>query len=178
MAGDTLAQASVMRFRSSCNVGGGVAYTRCLMYPHRRSPMGFNQDSLDDLLQLISGIYLNAGPTCLARLGRNQVPAHLASSRQLFSQHSLKRTLFQISVWNPDWVPNLGFIGVALDFPLEVLHQFLSFESSMNIVMQEDDTITQHARAFASDGFSMAQCLFPFSEIEGTLIWNNVLFNQ
>ncbi|GBO25129.1 hypothetical protein AVEN_232693-1 [Araneus ventricosus] len=36
MAGGTLAQASVIRFRSSCNVAGGVAYTRRLMYPHRK----------------------------------------------------------------------------------------------------------------------------------------------
>ncbi|GBN40252.1 hypothetical protein AVEN_106827-1 [Araneus ventricosus] len=38
MAGDTLAQASVIQFRSS--VGGGVAYTRCLMYPHRKKSNG------------------------------------------------------------------------------------------------------------------------------------------
>ncbi|GBM76108.1 hypothetical protein AVEN_18942-1 [Araneus ventricosus] len=41
MAGDTLAQASVIRFQSSCNVGGGFAYTRCLMYPHRKKSNGF-----------------------------------------------------------------------------------------------------------------------------------------
>ncbi|GBO45786.1 hypothetical protein AVEN_30481-1, partial [Araneus ventricosus] len=41
MAGDTLAQASVIRFRSSWNVGRGVAYTRCLVYPHRRKCNGF-----------------------------------------------------------------------------------------------------------------------------------------
>ncbi|GBM55294.1 hypothetical protein AVEN_272363-1 [Araneus ventricosus] len=41
MAGGTLAQSSVIRFRSSCNVGGGVAYTRCLMYPHRKKSNGF-----------------------------------------------------------------------------------------------------------------------------------------
>ncbi|GBL78048.1 hypothetical protein AVEN_143355-1 [Araneus ventricosus] len=41
MAGDTLAQASVIRFRSACNVGGGVAYTHCLMYPHRKKSNGF-----------------------------------------------------------------------------------------------------------------------------------------
>nr|GBL93515.1 hypothetical protein AVEN_78145-1 [Araneus ventricosus] len=41
MAGDTLAQASVIRFRSSCNVGGVVAYTCCLMYPHRKKSNGF-----------------------------------------------------------------------------------------------------------------------------------------
>ncbi|GBM31578.1 hypothetical protein AVEN_11749-1 [Araneus ventricosus] len=40
MAGDTLAQASVIRFRSSCNVRGGVAYTRCLMYHHRKKSNG------------------------------------------------------------------------------------------------------------------------------------------
>ncbi|GBM88753.1 hypothetical protein AVEN_173250-1, partial [Araneus ventricosus] len=43
------------------------------------------------------------------------------------------------------------------DFPFELLQQFLSFASSMGIVMQEDDTTTQHASAFASDGFTMAQ---------------------
>ncbi|GBM43828.1 hypothetical protein AVEN_166225-1 [Araneus ventricosus] len=41
MAGDTLAQASVIRFRSSFNVSGGVAYTRCLMYLHRKKSNGF-----------------------------------------------------------------------------------------------------------------------------------------
>ncbi|GBM12614.1 hypothetical protein AVEN_146792-1 [Araneus ventricosus] len=41
MAGDMLEQASVIRFRSSCNVGGGVTYTRCLMYLHRKKSNGF-----------------------------------------------------------------------------------------------------------------------------------------
>ncbi|GBM78655.1 hypothetical protein AVEN_88200-1 [Araneus ventricosus] len=41
MARDTLAQASVIRFRSSCNVVGGVVYTRCLMYPQRKKSSGF-----------------------------------------------------------------------------------------------------------------------------------------
>ncbi|GBM66041.1 hypothetical protein AVEN_39593-1 [Araneus ventricosus] len=41
MASDTLEQTSVIRFRSYCNVGGGVAYTRCLMYPHRKKSNGF-----------------------------------------------------------------------------------------------------------------------------------------
>ncbi|GBN63726.1 hypothetical protein AVEN_114068-1 [Araneus ventricosus] len=41
MAGDTLAQASLIRFRSSYNVGVRVAYTRCLMYPHRKKSNGF-----------------------------------------------------------------------------------------------------------------------------------------
>ncbi|GBN19974.1 hypothetical protein AVEN_149228-1 [Araneus ventricosus] len=41
MAGDTLAQASVIRFQSSCNVGGGLVYTRCLMYPQRKKSSGF-----------------------------------------------------------------------------------------------------------------------------------------
>ncbi|GBN23643.1 hypothetical protein AVEN_53535-1 [Araneus ventricosus] len=44
MAGDRLAQASVILFQSSCNVGGGVAYTRCLMYPHRIKSIGFRSD--------------------------------------------------------------------------------------------------------------------------------------
>ncbi|GBM31605.1 hypothetical protein AVEN_198463-1 [Araneus ventricosus] len=41
MAGDTLAEASVRRFRSSCNVGGSIAYTRCLMCHHRKNSIGF-----------------------------------------------------------------------------------------------------------------------------------------
>ncbi|GBL91181.1 hypothetical protein AVEN_195084-1 [Araneus ventricosus] len=41
MTGDTLAQVSVIRFRRSCNVGGRVAYIRCLMYPHRKKSNGF-----------------------------------------------------------------------------------------------------------------------------------------
>ncbi|GBN51829.1 hypothetical protein AVEN_23550-1 [Araneus ventricosus] len=41
MAGDTLTQASVKWFRSSCSVGGEVAYTRCLMCPHRKKSNGF-----------------------------------------------------------------------------------------------------------------------------------------
>ncbi|GBM35580.1 hypothetical protein AVEN_121034-1 [Araneus ventricosus] len=100
-------------------------------------------------------IYLNAGLTCSIRLGRNRDPAHSASSRQLFSHHCLKITLFQISVWNPDWAPNLGYMGGG--FPLELFQQFLIFASSMGMPMQEDDTIIQHTRAFASDGFTMAQ---------------------
>ncbi|GBM56202.1 hypothetical protein AVEN_47268-1 [Araneus ventricosus] len=60
-------------------------------------------------------------------------------------------------------VPNLGSMGLAPDFPLELLQQFLSFSSSMGpgIVMKEDDTITQHTRdlrRMASRNFSkMAQ---------------------
>ncbi|GBN86122.1 hypothetical protein AVEN_25397-1 [Araneus ventricosus] len=41
MAGDTLAQASVIQFRSSCNVRGVAAYTRCLMYPPRKKSNRF-----------------------------------------------------------------------------------------------------------------------------------------
>ncbi|GBN33342.1 hypothetical protein AVEN_182750-1 [Araneus ventricosus] len=41
MAGDTLAQASEIRFRSSCSVGGEVAYTRRLMHSHRKKTNGF-----------------------------------------------------------------------------------------------------------------------------------------
>ncbi|GBL85659.1 hypothetical protein AVEN_193119-1 [Araneus ventricosus] len=86
-----------------------------------------------------------------------------------------KRILLQISVSNPDWVPNLGCMGVAPDFPLELLQQFTSFASNMGIVMQEDDTITQRARVFASDRFTTAKSRFLFSEIEGTLIWNQTV---
>ncbi|GBM44374.1 hypothetical protein AVEN_147383-1 [Araneus ventricosus] len=41
MTGDSLAQASLIRFRSSCNVDGGVVYTRCLIYPHRKKSNRF-----------------------------------------------------------------------------------------------------------------------------------------
>ncbi|GBN08770.1 hypothetical protein AVEN_141859-1 [Araneus ventricosus] len=50
-----------------------------------------------------------------------------------------------------------GLYGMTADFSLEILQQFFSFESSMGVVMKEDDTITQHARAFVSDGFTMPQ---------------------
>ncbi|GBN60874.1 hypothetical protein AVEN_217043-1 [Araneus ventricosus] len=40
------------------------------------------------------------------------------------------------------------------------------FASSMVIVKLEDDTITQPARAFESDGFTMAQRMFPFSKLK------------
>ncbi|GBN64387.1 hypothetical protein AVEN_129915-1 [Araneus ventricosus] len=48
--------------------------------------------------QIYLDVYLNSGPTCLTRFGRNHVPARCASSGQLFSHHCLKRTLFQITV--------------------------------------------------------------------------------
>ncbi|GBM38433.1 hypothetical protein AVEN_260812-1 [Araneus ventricosus] len=35
----------------------------------------------------------------------------------------------------------------------------------MGIALQKDDSITQHAKAFVWDAFTIAQCLFPFSEI-------------
>ncbi|GBM16810.1 hypothetical protein AVEN_261126-1 [Araneus ventricosus] len=40
MAGVTEAQASVMRCRRSCNVGGGVAYTCPFMCPHKKKSNG------------------------------------------------------------------------------------------------------------------------------------------
>ncbi|GBM54147.1 hypothetical protein AVEN_67257-1 [Araneus ventricosus] len=49
MAGDTMAQASVIRFRSSCNVGGGIAYTRCLMSTEK-CPMGSGQVNVEAIL--------------------------------------------------------------------------------------------------------------------------------
>ncbi|GBM95552.1 hypothetical protein AVEN_249944-1 [Araneus ventricosus] len=108
-------------------------------------------------LRIHLGIYLNAGPICLTRLAEITSCPLSQFSATVFSSLSLKTTLFHISVWNPDWVPNLGCMGLAPDFSLELSQQFLSFASSMGIVMQEDDTITQHVRAFASDGFTMAQ---------------------
>ncbi|GBN40970.1 hypothetical protein AVEN_249500-1, partial [Araneus ventricosus] len=98
------------------------------------------------------------------------------------STSQLKRTLLQINVWNRDWVPNLGTMGVALDFPTELLQQFLSFASIMGTVMQEDNTITQHARAFASDGFTMAHdyLLFPKlkDHLSGTKFSSNSDVNE
>ncbi|GBO21263.1 hypothetical protein AVEN_72708-1, partial [Araneus ventricosus] len=34
--------------------------------------------------------------------------------------------------------------GVAPDFPLELLQQFLSFASNMGVLMQKDDTVFHH----------------------------------
>ncbi|GBM25969.1 hypothetical protein AVEN_223105-1 [Araneus ventricosus] len=62
------------------------------------------QDDIQD-----NGVYLKAGPTSLTRIGRNLV----CSPRHLFPHHCLKGTLFQISVWNSDWVPNLGCMWVG-----------------------------------------------------------------
>ncbi|GBN24533.1 hypothetical protein AVEN_249212-1 [Araneus ventricosus] len=76
------------------------------------------------------------------------------------------KTLSQVSIWNPDQVPKLCCMRLAPDFPLELLQQFLDFANNI----QEDGTITHHAGTFASDGFTMAQCLFPFPEIEGTRV--------
>ncbi|GBM50187.1 hypothetical protein AVEN_90317-1, partial [Araneus ventricosus] len=42
MAGATEAQASVMRPRRSCNVGGGVAYTCPFMCPHKKKSHRIN----------------------------------------------------------------------------------------------------------------------------------------
>ncbi|GBN94226.1 hypothetical protein AVEN_65824-1 [Araneus ventricosus] len=68
-------------------------------------------------------------------------------------------------LWNGDrYSPKTGVLGaksglygVAPVFPFELLQEFLDFASSMGIVMQEEDTNTQHARTFASDGFAMTQ---------------------
>lgn len=71
--------------------------------------------------QIFLGIYLKKGPTCLTRLGRDHVPAQWANSRQLFLSHSLRKTLFQISVFysisetgNSHWMPKLGCLFVFL----------------------------------------------------------------
>ena len=48
MAGDTLAQASVIQFRSFCNAGGGVAYTLCLMNPQQKKDNGFRSGERED----------------------------------------------------------------------------------------------------------------------------------
>ncbi|GBM58050.1 hypothetical protein AVEN_222817-1, partial [Araneus ventricosus] len=47
--------------------------------------------------------------------------------------------------------------GVTPHLPLELLQQSLSFAGSIGIVLQEDDTITQYASAFASEDFTVAQ---------------------
>ncbi|GBM81952.1 hypothetical protein AVEN_4102-1 [Araneus ventricosus] len=100
-------------------------------------------------------IYLNAGPSWLTWLGRNHVPAQSQFSVAAFTSFSEEMLII---FWNRDWMgAKFGLYGrSAPDFPLELLKQFLSFASSMGIAMQEH-TITQHARAFASDGFTMAQ---------------------
>ncbi|GBO40965.1 hypothetical protein AVEN_156654-1, partial [Araneus ventricosus] len=57
----------------------------------------------------------------------------------------------------------------APDFPFELMQQFLSFEISMGIVIQEDVTITQHARAFESDGFTMPSAYFLYWKLKERL---------
>ncbi|GBM63501.1 hypothetical protein AVEN_209570-1 [Araneus ventricosus] len=66
ITGDTLAQASVIRFRSACNVGARVAYTRCLMYPHRKIPIGSGQVNMEAILRNQHTRWLVAGmcPEC------------------------------------------------------------------------------------------------------------------
>lgn len=49
--------------------------------------------------QISLRIHLNVGRTCLYRLSKNHVLVRWAISRKLFSHHSLKRALFQLSVW-------------------------------------------------------------------------------
>ena len=46
-AGDTLAQASAIRFRISCNVSGEIAYTLCL-YHDRKKSYGFRSGERED----------------------------------------------------------------------------------------------------------------------------------
>ncbi|GBO20146.1 hypothetical protein AVEN_35899-1 [Araneus ventricosus] len=104
-------------------------------------------DHFSTLNQIYLGIYFNPGPTCLTRLDRNHVPLSQFWAT-VFTSLSEDNSV-QISVWNPNWVPYLGYMGRGSRIPL-------SFASSMGIFMQEDDTITQ-ARVFASDGFTMAQ---------------------
>ena len=48
MAGYMLAQISVIRFRSSSIVGGGVSYTLCLMYTHRKKSNVFRSGERGD----------------------------------------------------------------------------------------------------------------------------------
>ncbi|GBN66556.1 hypothetical protein AVEN_15360-1 [Araneus ventricosus] len=61
------------------------------------------------------------------------------------------------------------------DFPPELLQHFFNFASSEGIAMQEDDTIIQHGRMFGSDGFTMAQRLFPKlkEQLSGTRFFSN-----
>ncbi|GBM53844.1 hypothetical protein AVEN_261230-1 [Araneus ventricosus] len=97
-----------------------------------------------------TGYVLIVGPTCLTRLGRN----HALSTEPVLDVNLVPDKCLEPRL---DAKSGLWGVGVAPDFPLELSQQFLSFASSMGIVMQEDDTITQHARAFASDNFTMAQ---------------------
>ncbi|GBN34523.1 hypothetical protein AVEN_223260-1 [Araneus ventricosus] len=75
---------------------------------------------------LQKGIYLKAGPTCLTRFGGNHVSALRAISRKLFSHHCMKKALFQVNKCSePRLGGKSGLMGVAPDFPLELLQQFL-----------------------------------------------------
>ncbi|GBN56179.1 hypothetical protein AVEN_82275-1 [Araneus ventricosus] len=83
MADDTLAQASVIRFRSSCNVGGGIAYTPSLMYPHRKKSNGFRSESIlveigaQRLKEVLHSINAN-----LMRMFGSEVPIVLTSMQE------------------------------------------------------------------------------------------------
>ncbi|GBO40279.1 hypothetical protein AVEN_33380-1 [Araneus ventricosus] len=58
-------------------------------------------------------------------------------------------------------------MGVAPDFPLELVQQFFfSFASNLGIVMQEDDTITQHGKAFSSEGLRWPSDYFLFPKLK------------
>ncbi|GFR18260.1 uncharacterized protein TNCT_37711 [Trichonephila clavata] len=77
----------------------------------------------------------------------------------MFSQHCLRRTIYWISApstsetGNSHWVPNLVRVGVTADFPPEP-YQTILVLLGPGIAMKEDNTITKHARPFASDSFA------------------------
>ncbi|GBM45802.1 hypothetical protein AVEN_55560-1 [Araneus ventricosus] len=89
------------------------------------------------------GIYLNAGPTCFTRLGRNQSCPLSQFSTTVFTSLS-EENLIPDKCLEPKLDAESGMQGVTPDFPLELSQQFLSFAHSMGLVMQEDDTLTEH----------------------------------
>ncbi|GBM85738.1 hypothetical protein AVEN_232235-1 [Araneus ventricosus] len=87
---------------------------------------------------------------------------HLSStvSTSFFEDNLATDKLFGTQIGCRIWAIR-GWIHLIFRSNSRVLRAVLS------IVMQEDDTINQHARAFASDNFKIDKGLFPFPKIEG-----------
>ncbi|GBN91490.1 hypothetical protein AVEN_89463-1 [Araneus ventricosus] len=152
-------------------------YLLTLDRKYKRELRGILADHFSYNRQIYLGIYLNVEQLVSPGLALITSCPLSQFSATVFTSLS-EENLVPDKCLEPRLGAKSGRRGLAPDFPLELLQQFLSFGSSMGIVMKEDDTITQHAREFASDNCRMTQRLFPFSEFKGTLIWNKVLSRE
>ncbi|GBM00674.1 hypothetical protein AVEN_118022-1 [Araneus ventricosus] len=116
------------------------------------------------------------GPTCLTWVDRNDVPTHRASSRQLFSHHCLKRTLFQIGVPSIFEKEN---IARPKPFDANALARWVMVSSSFMTILI---LLTKLKNCFkSSSGKSQAIPHMPRFDTQSgfqTLIWNKVLFKK